>query len=108
MSEVLDLEREAEALREEGKYDAAIEKLKQLLEKDESFVRAHLALAVVYHHTGDYERSVHHGEKAVELEPTDAFNYAALSITYQRAFEATRDPIYIQKAESARDRGHQL
>ena len=108
MSELLDLEREAESLREEGKYEEAIEKLKQLLEKDQSFVRAHLALAVIYHHTGDYERSVTHGEKAVELEPDDAFNYAALSITYQRAFEGTRDPIYIEKAESARDRGHNI
>ena len=46
-------------------------------------------------------------EKAVELEPGDPFNYSALSVTCQRAFEGTKDPIYIQKAEDAmaRSRG---
>ena len=104
---VLTLEDEAERLREDGKYQEAIAKLQELLEIDESFVRAHLALAVLFHLTAKYEDSVKHGERAVELEPEDPFNHSALSITYQRAFEGTRDPEFIQKAEAARDRAHQ-
>jgi hypothetical protein len=73
---------------------------------DEKFARVHLALSVLYHKKEDYEKSVAHAERAVELEPDDAFNVAALSVTYQRAFEGTRDPIYIQKAEEALARGH--
>ncbi len=99
MSEILELEKQADALREAGENAQAIEKLHELLALDESFVRAHLALAVLYHLTGDYEKSVQHGERAVELEPGDSFNIAALSITYQRALAATGDMTYKEKAE---------
>lgn len=101
---ILDLENEAEKLRGEGKHAEAIEKIKEALAIDESFTRGHLALAVLYHYTGDYEASCKHGERACELEPNDPFNFVALSVTYQRAFEGTRDPIYIQKAEMAKAR----
>ena len=99
--EVLALEREADQLKVDGKRDEAIEKLKQALELDPQFVRAHLGLSVLYHLQEDYDQSVHHAEKAVEIEPQDAFNWSALSVTYQRAFEFTRDPAFIQKAEEA-------
>ena len=104
--EILALENQAEQLKADGKNEEAISKLIEAIKLDESFVRAHLALSVLYHKTGDYEKSVAHAERAVELEPDDAFNVAALSVTYQRAFEGTRDPIYIQKAEDALARGH--
>ncbi len=99
MSEVLELEKQADALREQGKFDEAIAKLHDLLGIDPKFVRAHLGLAVLYHHTKDYEKSVHHGEQANEIEPNDPFNIAALSVTYQRALAATGDMRYKEKAE---------
>ena len=98
--ELLELENEAEKLKGEGKNEEAIAKLHEALAIDENFVRAHLAVSVLYHKIEDYEKSVAHAEKAYQLEPEDPFNAAALSVTYQRAFEGTRDPIYIQKAES--------
>lgn len=98
--EVLALETAAEALKNEGKLEEAIAKYLEALDLDETFVRGHLALSVLYHQTQDHARSVSHGERAYQLEPEDPFNAAALSVTYQRAFEGTRDPIYIQKAES--------
>ena len=104
--DLLALETEADQLKGDGKNEEAVAKLKEALELDESFVRAHLALSVLYHKLADYQKSVAHAERAVELEPDDAFNVAALSVTYQRAFEGTRDPIYIQKAEEALARGH--
>ncbi len=98
--EILALETEAENLKNEGKNEEAIAKVLEALALDETFVRGHLALSVLYHKTENHEKSVEHGEKAYQLEPDDPFNAAALSVTYQRAFEGTRDPIYIQKAES--------
>ena len=71
----------------------------EILALDENFVRAHLALSVLYHKIEVHDKSVTHAEKAYQLEPDD-FNAAALSVTYQRAFEGTKDPVYIQKAES--------
>ena len=102
MADALKLESEATQLRNEGKYEEAIAKLKEALAIEENFVLAHLGLAVLYHNVGDWANSVVHGEKAVEIEPEEQFNYSALSVTYQRAFEGTRDPIYIQKAEEAK------
>ncbi len=108
MSEqLLKLENEATALKNDGNPQGAIEKLLELLAIDDTFVRAHMALSVLYHTVKDYEKSVQHAERVVELEPGDPFNFSALSIAYQRAFEHTRDPEFIQKAElaMARSRG---
>ena len=98
--EILAIEKEAEQLKNDGKYDKSIAKYKEALAIDDTFVRGHLALSVLYHKTEQHAESVEHGERAYKLEPDDAFNAAALSVTYQRAFEGTRDPIYIKKAES--------
>lgn len=100
-SQVLALEREAEKLRQAGEFSAAVEKINAALALDPNFVRGHLSLAVLYHNLQNYELSCRHGEIACELEPNDSFNYAALSVTYHRAFEGTRDRGYIEKAEMA-------
>lgn len=98
--EILAIEKEAEQLKNDGKLAESIAKYKEALAVDENFVRGHLALSVLYHRTEEHAKSVEHGEQAFKLEPDDPFNAAALSVTYQRAFEGTRDPIYIEKAES--------
>ena len=106
--EQLELEKAADELRGEGIYEEAIAKLDEAIAADEILARAHLGLSVLYHHTQDYAKSVYHAEKAVEIEPDDAFNYSALSVTYQRAFEGTRDQMYIQKAEEAMAKGRMM
>lgn len=103
--EILALEREADQLKAEGKFAEAIAKTKECLTIDETFARAHLTLSVLYGKVEDWAASVLHGEKVVELEPNDKFNYVALSEVYRRAFEGTRDPEFIQKAEDAKARG---
>ncbi|MDE0934461.1 MAG: scaffolding protein [Mariniblastus sp.] len=97
--EILAIEKAAEQLKNDGKNEEAIAKNIEILALDENFVRAHLALSVLYHKIEAHDKSVAHAEKAYQLEPDD-FNAAALSVTYQRAFEGTKDPVYIQKAES--------
>ena len=69
---------------------------------------SHLALAVLYGKTGQHELAVEHGVRACQLDPHDAFNFTALSITYQRAWQGTQQGEYIRLAEEARDQAHRL
>ena len=82
----------------------AIEKMKEALALDDNFARGHLTLAVLYGKTEEHLKSVEHAERVIELEPNDKFNFIALSETYRRAFEGTRDETFIQKAEEAKAR----
>lgn len=92
---------EVEKLIDEEKFEQAIGGLKELVQQDDSFVLAHLALSRVYTKTGQHDLAIQHGVKACELEPNDSFNFTALSVTYQRAWAGTQDQQYIAKAEEA-------
>jgi tetratricopeptide (TPR) repeat protein len=98
----------AEKLKDAGRYPEAVDKLNELLAQDEKYVLAHLALAVIYGKLEQQELAVKHGERAVEIEPTDAFNFTALSVTYQRAWQTTQLQRYIQLAEDAKARAAML
>jgi tetratricopeptide (TPR) repeat protein len=108
MPTVNELYKEHEQLKREGKNEEAIAKLEELLKQDEKHVLAHLALSVLYPKVEKHDLAVQHAEKAVELEPEDTFNWTALSTTYQKAFEATRDRQYIFRAEDAKMRAAQM
>lgn len=92
---------EVEKLIDEEKHEEAIAGLNEIVQQDETFVLAHLALSRVYTKTGQHDLAIAHGEKSVELEPEESFNYTALSVTYQRAWAGTQDQQYITKAEDA-------
>jgi Tfp pilus assembly protein PilF len=104
MPTVNELYKQHEQLKRDGKLDEAIGTLQELLTQDEKHVLSHLALAVLYGKVGKHDLAVTHGEKAVEIEPQDTFNWTALSTTYQRAFEGTQDRQYIYRAEDAKAR----
>ena len=89
-------------------FEEAIVGLTGIVEEDAGFVLAHLALARVYTKTGQHELAIQHAEKACELEPTDSFNFTALSVTYQRAWAGTEDQQYITKAEEAMAKAHAM
>lgn len=101
MSDVKAMYAEAERLKDSGEDVAAINLLNDLLKIDASHVLAHLTLARLYTRTGQHELAIAHGEKACALEPTDGFNFTAMSVTYQRAYAGTGDHKYIAMAEEA-------
>ncbi len=108
MSDVHQMYQEAEKLKEEGKLAEAAEKLQELLQVDDSHVLSHLTLAVLYSKLGKHDEAVQHGERACQLEPTDALNFTALSVTYQRAYAGTQNLGFIQKAEEAMAKAHEI
>lgn len=91
----------AEKLKDEGKHDEAITLLNEILQEEPTHVLTHLTLCRIYTLQGKFEQAVEHGQRACELEPNDAFNFTALSVTYQRVFAGTGDKRYIQLAEDA-------
>lgn len=102
----------AEKLKDEGKFEEASTKLAEILETDESFVLAHLALAVVNGKLGKHAEAVAHAQRACELEPDDPFQFTALSVTCQRASQAVDNAAdnqrFIQMAEDAMAKAHML
>ena len=108
MADLNEMYNESEKLKDEGKLPEAIAKLQEILEIDAGHVLSHLALAVIYGRVNDHESAVKHGQKACELDPTDAFNFTAMSVTYQRAWQGTQNQQYIQDAEDAMAKAHAL
>lgn len=108
MSEVNQMYNQAEKLKDEGKNDEAIAQLQQLLQSDPDHVLSHLALAVLYGKVNQHEQAIEHGKRACELDPTDAFNFTALSVTFQRAWQGTQRQEYIHAAEEAMARAHAI
>ena len=101
MNEIIQKTNAAEKLKDEGKLDEAVALLQEILAAEPGHVLTHLTLGRIYTLQGKYDQAVEHGRKACELEPNDAFNYTALSVTYQRVFAGTQDHKYIQMAEDA-------
>ncbi len=99
---------EVEKLIDDEKYDEAIPALEAIVTEDDTFVLAHLALSRAYTKTEQYDLAIQHGERVCELEPEDAFNFTAMSVTYQRAWSGTQNQDYIRKAEDAMARAQQL
>ncbi len=109
MSDTADLlYREADKLKADGNFEEAIAKLQDGLRLNPEHVMSHLALAVLYFKTGDAENSIAHGLRATEIDPNDAFNFTALSVTYQRAWQRTNNQEYIRLAEDAMAKAHLL
>ena len=103
-----ELYKKADQLKDEGKYDEAIQMLQELLSSDQSHTLSHLALAVLYGKVGQHELAIQHGQRACELDPKDPFNFTAMSVTYQRAWQGTQQQEYIGLAEEAMAQAHLL
>jgi Flp pilus assembly protein TadD len=108
MADAMELYQLSEQQKAEGKLHEAINTLNQILATDESHVLSHLSLAVLCGRVGQHEQAVQHARRACELDPQDAFNFTALSVTCQRAWQGTQQSHYIQLAEEAMARAHLL
>ncbi len=97
-----------EKLIDDEQYSEAIDGLQKIVAAEPSFVLAHLALARAFTKTGQHADAIEHAERACELEPTDAFNFTALSVTYQRAWAGTQNQEFIAKAEDAMAKAQML
>ncbi|MEM7474893.1 MAG: tetratricopeptide repeat protein [Planctomycetota bacterium] len=101
MSDLTEKYNEAEKLKDEGKYDESIALLSEILAEDENHILTHLTLCRVYTLINNFDLAIQHGQKACEIEPSEPFNFTALSVTYQRAWAGTQEQKYIQMAEDA-------
>ena len=99
---------EASRLKDAGELDAAIEKLNEALALDPDYSLAHTGMATFLQKKGQHVEAVSHAQRACELEPKDAFAFAALSVVCQRAFAGTDDQKYIQLAEEAMARSQMI
>lgn len=108
MSTIAERYNAAEKLKDQGKSQEAIEALESLLADEPNHVLSHLTLGRLYTLAGQFPKAIEHGLKACQLEPTEPFNFTALSLTYQRTFAGTQDHQYIALAEDARDEARRL
>jgi tetratricopeptide (TPR) repeat protein len=101
MPDAVALYDEADKLKDEGKLDEAVAKLREALSADSNYALAHAALTVVLQKQGKHEEAIQHARRVCEIEPNDPFSFTALSVTYQRAFAGTNNMQYIRMAEDA-------
>jgi Flp pilus assembly protein TadD len=66
-------------------YDAAIEKLKSILEQDPGDFDARLALGMAYYRKEDYPAAIIEGHKAEQLRPHDQLVHTNLSLFYMKS-----------------------
>lgn len=105
MSDAAELFQAGRELMNSGKPEEAVAKLNEALEADPNHAISHLTLCRLLSKLGQHDKAIEHGEKACELEPGEQINFTVLSVTYQKALEATGDMKYMDLAERARDRG---
>ncbi|MDX9894792.1 YcaO-like family protein [Desulfofustis limnaeus] len=75
---------QGQALKEEHRYDEAIEVLRLGLEEDEERPDIHNLLGFCHFKKEQYERAITHFERAVALNPASAMDYANLGVNHRR------------------------
>ncbi len=101
MAEVKEIFLAGKKLKEEKKFEEAIEKFKESLAVDDKFALGLHAIIQCLTELGRHDEAISYGKKLVEIEPNDNFSYIALSRAYQRGG-------YIPEAEHMMAMGHQV
>ena len=68
-----------------GDYDAAIGKLRGVLDADPDHFDARLALGMAFYRKGDYAAAIAEGHKAEALRPREQLVHTNLSLFYMKA-----------------------
>jgi ribosomal protein S12 methylthiotransferase accessory factor len=71
-------------LKELGRYDEAVEILYKGLEEDEERADLHNTLGVCFFKKQAYEKAIIHFQRAVDLNPASAIDYANLGVNYHK------------------------
>jgi tetratricopeptide (TPR) repeat protein len=69
----------------QANYDAAIDKLKVLLNSEPDHFEARLALGMALYRKGDYAAAISEGHKAEQLRPKEQLVHTNLSLFYMKA-----------------------
>ncbi|MEO2049680.1 MAG: tetratricopeptide repeat protein [Pirellulales bacterium] len=108
MSDAVPLYDEADTLKEQGKLEEAVDKLREALVLDDAYALAHSALGILLQKQGQNEEALQHVRRVCELEPNDPFSFTSMSVICQRIFASTQDTKFIQLAEEAMEQSRQL
>lgn len=92
---------EAVELKNQGDLEAAVAKLREILEIDPEHIDTHSALAVYLQKMGQFEQSIEHAKRVCEIAPNDPFSHTQLSVIYVKCG-------LIQEAEDARAKAHEV
>jgi glycosyltransferase involved in cell wall biosynthesis len=92
--------KEAEALRERGLYEKAIESYNKTIETDPLFINVYHSLALLYHKTQQFDNAVIHLKKAIELDPNDVFAFNNLGVISYATNRLQEAKVYFEKALS--------
>lgn len=92
---------EAVALKNDGKLDEAVARLKEIVEIDPNHCDSHSALAVYLQKLGEFDAAIEHAKRVCELSPNESFSYTQLSVIYVKCGR-------IQEAEDARAKAHEV
>ena len=68
-----------------GDCEAAITKLRAILEEDPAFFDAQLSLGGAYYAKGDFNAAIEEGKKAEQLKPHDQLVHTSLSRAYMKS-----------------------
>lgn len=91
----------ANALKDSGDLEAAVEALQKIVADHPEHLQSHLALGVHLQKLGRNDEAIAHAAKVTELDPKDAFSYVQLSVIMQRCGR-------IMEAEDAMARAHAI
>jgi tetratricopeptide (TPR) repeat protein len=98
MATYIELFKEGRRLKDTGDYAAAVPLLQEAITLHDKPTLALVALAQCQTELGQHAEAIDAAQKAVALDPTDQFNYIALSRAYQRGG-------FIPEAEYAKAKG---
>lgn len=101
MATTTELYDEAVRLKDAGKLEDAVAKLREILAIEANYALAHSALSVYLGRLGRHQEALSHAQKVCELEPNDPRSFTALSVVCVRAG-------LIQQAEDAKARAHMM
>jgi len=92
---------EAVKLKDQGKLEEAVAKLREILVTEPNYALAHGALSIYLGRLQRHDEALAHARKVCELEPNDPRSFTALSVVSVRAGQ-------IQGAEDAKARAQMM